>query len=98
LGESYNKVTVTFTVVVCVTPPLIADMVTVYVPGVVSSDVETVSVTVLVPPAERAAFDELRDTVGFESEKPTIPLAAVTDAWSPRVPAKPLMLVSVIVD
>src|SRR6266702_4290869 len=71
------------TTVVWVTPPLEADMVTAYVPGVVRSDAETVSVTVPEPPADKATFDALRDALGSEGESPPVRLVGLTLAECP---------------
>ncbi len=83
------------TTVVWVTPPLEADMVTAYVPGVVRSDAETVSVTVPEPPADKATFDALRDALGSEGESPPVRLVGLTLAESPMLPENPLMLPNV---
>jgi len=72
--------------------------VTAYVPGVVRSDAEIVSVTVPEPPADKARFDALKDVVGSEGESPAVTLVGVTLAARPKLPEKPLMLASVSVD
>src|SRR2546430_9862821 len=66
------------TTVVWVTPPLVADRVTAYVPGVVRSDAEIVSVTVPEPSADKARFDAFKDAVGSEGESPAVTLVGVT--------------------
>src|SRR5947199_9298462 len=87
-----------FTTVVWVNPPLVADIETAYVPGVVRRDAETVSVTAAVPPAVKATFDALRDAVGSEGESPPVRLVALTFAVRAMLPDKPLMPASVSVD
>ena len=63
-------------------------------PGVVSSDVETVMVAVPEPLEARVILDGLRPTLGELSEIPDEP----TDADRLTVPLNPLMLERVIVD
>jgi hypothetical protein len=64
------------------------------VPGVVSSDVEIVSVEVPDPLEVRVMLDGLRPALGELSEIPD----ELTDADIVTVPEKPLELVRVIVD
>jgi hypothetical protein len=91
-------VTVTVTCVVWDTFPLVAVIVTVYVPGVARSDAETVSVDELVLWDCRFTTDGARDVVGFERERLAVRLAGAT--WADRVtlPENPLRLVNVNVD
>jgi len=60
------------------TVPLVAVTVTVYVPGVVRSDGDTVNVDELVLWDCRFTADGARDAVGFESERLAVRLAGVT--------------------
>jgi hypothetical protein len=80
------------------TAPLVAVIVTVYVPGVVRSDADTVNADELVPRGWRFNVDGARDAVGFEGERLVVRLAGVTWADRIRLPEKPFMLASVNVD
>jgi hypothetical protein len=78
--------------------PLVAVIVTMYVPGVVRSDVDTVNVDELVLRDCRLTADGARDAVGFEGERPAVRLAGATWADMLTPPENPLRLVSVNVD
>jgi hypothetical protein len=73
----------------------VAVIVTVYVPGVVRSDADTVSVDELVLWDCTFTEDGAKDAVGFERERPAVRLAGVTWADRVRLPENPLRLVSV---
>lgn len=59
---------------------------------------ETVRVTVPLPPGTSATFDVLREVVGSDGESDPVRLVAVTLAVRSMPPEKPLILVSMIVD
>jgi hypothetical protein len=84
----------TVTVTVCVIEPEVAVIVTVYVPGVVRTEVETVRVDAPVPPADRVTDVGFRLAVGYTTQTPE----QAIDVLRPIVPANPFKLVSVIVD
>jgi len=77
-----------------VTDPIVAVTVTVYVPGVVKSEVEIVNVEVAVPFAANITLLGLTETVGHTKTRPDDEIEALRLA----VPDKPLRLVSVIVE
>src|SRR2546426_7830383 len=70
-------------------------MVTMYVPGVVRSDADTVRVAEPVPPGCRLTADELRAAVGWAGESPAVRLEGATFAVRLTLPEKPLTLVKV---
>src|SRR6266568_3588547 len=70
-------------------------MVTMYVPGVVRSDADTVRVAEAVPLGCRFTADELRAAVGWAGESPAVRLVGVTFAVRLTLPEKPLTLVNV---
>ena len=72
-------------------------MVTVYVPGAVSSETDTVRIAEPVPPEEMYMLEELKDAEGSDREMLADKLAGLTWAVRPTVPAKSLMLPSIIV-
>ena len=78
----------------CATEPIVAVTVTVYVPGVVKSDVVTVRVEVAVPSAASVMLPGLKKTVGQNKIRSDDEIAALKLA----VPERPLRLVRVIVD
>jgi len=78
----------------CVTEPIVAVTVTVYVPGVVRSEVEIVNVEVAVPFAANVTLLGLTETVGHTTTGPDDEI----DALRLAVPDRPLRLVRVIVD
>jgi hypothetical protein len=73
-------------------------IVTIYVPGVVRSDADTVNVDELVLWDCRFTPDGVRDAVGFEGERPAVRLAGVTWADTLTPPENPLRLVNVNMD
>jgi len=73
-------------------------MVTMYVPGVVRSDADTVRVAEAVPLGCRFTADELRAAVGWAGESPAVKLAGATLAVRLTLPEKPLTLVNVNVE
>ena len=86
--------TTTVNLTECVIEPIVAVTVTVYVPGVVKSDVETVKVDVAVPSAAKVTLLGLTETVGHTSTRSDDEIEALTLP----VPARPFRLVRVIVD
>src|SRR6266496_1450623 len=70
-------------------------MVTMYVPGVVRSDADTVRVAEPVPLGCRFTADELRAAVGWAGESPAVRLAGATFAVRLTLPEKPLTHVNV---
>jgi len=78
----------------CVIEPIVAVTVTVYVPGVVNSDVETVSVDMAVPSAANVTLPGLTETVG----QIRIRSDDEIDALRLAVPERLLRLVKVTVD
>lgn len=93
-----RRVTVTVTVAVRDTVPFEAVIVTMYVPGVVRSEVDTVNVAEFVPLRVRGRDVELKDAEGATGEIPAVRLAGVTCAARLTLPEKPLKLVNVNVD
>ncbi len=91
---AYRSLTTTVTLTECVIEPIVAVTVTVYVPGVVNSDVETVSVDVAVPSADNVTLLGLAETVGQIRTRSDDEI----DALKLAVPERPLRLVKVIVD
>ena len=85
----------TVTVTVCVIEPDVAVIVTVYVPGVVRTDVATVRVDTPVPPELKVTDVGLRLAVGKTRQRPE---QEEIDALKPIVPANPFKLVSAIVE
>ena len=73
-------------------------IVTIYVPGVVRSDADTVRVAEPVPPGCRLTEDELRTAVGWAGESPAVRLEGATFAVRLTLPEKPLTLVNVNVE
>ena len=86
--------TTTVTLTECVTEPIVAVTVTVYVPGVVKRAVEIVNVELAVPLAANATLLGLTETVGHTRMGPDDEI----DALRLPVPDRPLRLVSVIVE
>ena len=93
-ARSHRSLTTTVKLTECVIEPIVAVTVTVYVPGVVKSDVETVRVDVAVPSAASVTLLGLTATVGHTRTRSDEEIEALTLP----VPAKPFRLVSVIVD
>src|SRR5437879_9389612 len=87
-------VTTTVTFTEWVTEPIVAVTVTVYVPGVVKSEVQIVNVEVAVPSAASATLLGLTETLGHMKTKPEDEI----DALRLAVPESPLRLVNDIVD
>ena len=77
----------------CVTEPIVAVIVTVYVPGVVKSDVETVRVEGAVPSAANVTLPGLTETAGQIKIRSDDEI----DALKLAVPERLLRLVRVIV-
>jgi len=73
-------------------------IVTIYVPGVVRSDADTVRVAEPVPPGCRLTADELRAAVGWAGESPAVRLEGATFAVRLTLPEKALTLVNVNVE
>jgi len=73
-------------------------IVTIYVPGVVRSDADTVRVAEPVPPGCKLTADELRAAVGWSGESPAVRLEGATFAVRLTLPEKPLTLVKVNVE
>src|SRR5206468_13111202 len=91
---TYRSLTTTVKLTECVIEPTVAVTVTVYVPGVVNSDVETVSVDVAVPSADNVTLLGLTETVGQIRTRSDDEIEALKLA----VPERPLRLVKVIMD
>src|SRR5256712_232557 len=92
--RSYRSLTTTVKLTERVTDPIVAVTVTVYVPGVVKSEVEIVNVEVAVPFAANITLLGLTETVGHTKTRPDDEIEALRLA----VPDRPLRLVSVIVE
>ena len=92
--RSYRRLTTTVKLTEWVTEPIVAVTVTVYVPGVVKSEVQIVNVEVAVPSAASATLLGLTETVGHMKTKPEEEI----DALRLAVPESPLRLVNDIVD
>ena len=92
--RSYRRLTTTVKLIEWVTEPIVAVTVTVYVPGVVKSEVEIVNVEVAVPFAANVKLLGLTEMVGHTKTRPDDEI----DALRLAVPERPLRLVRVIVD
>jgi len=93
-ARSHRSLTTIVKLTECVIEPIVAVTVTVYVPGVVKSDVETVRVDVAVPSAANVTLLGLTATVGQIRIKSDDEI----DALKLAVPERLLRLVSVIVE
>src|SRR5437867_3176606 len=93
-AEFHRSLTTTVKFTECVIEPIVAVTVTVYVAGVVSSEVETVSVDVAVPLAVSVTLLGLTATVGHTRTRSDEEIEALTLP----APERPFRLVSVIVD
>ena len=92
-ARSHRSLTTIVKLTECVIEPIVAVTVTVYVPGVVKSDVETVKVDVAVPSAAKVTLLGLTETVGHTRTRSDDEIEALTLP----APERPFRLVSVIV-